>query len=425
MKTQAKIGFGLLLGALAGGLAAALLPGAGWILWFADNVADPAGQIFLRVLFMTVIPLVFLSVTLAVAGLGDPSRAGGLCARALGYFVLSTGIAAVVGLILVNLFDPGEGLSEATRVALTNAYRTRAEGMQGSGSATLGGAALVRIFPLNPFQSAAGLEMLPFSVFSLLVGVGLALTPGQRAEPVVKILDGLRAAVLKIVELVMRFAPIGVFGLVFGTAFRFGWDLLQPLASFVTVVVAGFVLFGVLGLSTLVWVFAGVHPARFWVGAWTPLITGLSTTSSAATLPVTMATAEDHFGVSPDVSGLVLPFAVTLNVNGTAIFQAVALVFLAQLFGVELGLGMQMALTAQVVGLILIGAPGIPGGSLPPLVAVLGVAGVPPVGIAVILGVDRLLDMGRTALNVVGDLSASLYIERVHSGRPAAIPGAD
>ena len=121
-------------------------------------------------------------------------------------------------------------------------------------------------------------------------------------------------------------------------------------------------------------------------------------------------------------SGLVLPFGVTLNVNGTAVFQAVALVFLAQLFGVELGLGMQMALTAQVVGLILIGAPGIPGGSLPPLVAVLGVAGVPPVGIAVILGVDRLLDMGRTALNVVGDLSASLYAERVHSGRPAAIP---
>ena len=255
-----------------------------------------------------------------------------------------------------------------------------------------------------------------------VVGVGLALTPGQRAEPVVKILDALRAAVLKIVELVMRFAPIGVFGLVFGTAFRFGWDLLQPLASFVTVVVAGFVLFGVVGLSTLVWVFAGVHPARFWAGAWTPLITGLSTTSSAATLPVTMATAEDHFGVSPDVSGLVLPFGVTLNVNGTAVFQAVALVFLAQLFGVELGLGMQMALTAQVVGLILIGAPGIPGGSLPPLVAVLGVAGVPPVGIAVILGVDRLLDMGRTALNVVGDLSASLYAERVNSGRPAAIP---
>ena len=413
MKTQAKIGFGLLLGALAGGLAAALLPGAGWILWFADNVADPAGQIFLRVLFMTVIPLVFLSVTLGVAGLGDPSRVGGLSARALGYFVLSTGIAAAVGLILVNLSDPGEGLSEATREALTNAYRTRAEGMQGSGSATMGGAALVRIFPLNPFQAAAGLEMLPFSVFSLLVGVGLALTPGQRAEPVVKILDALRAAVLKIVELVMRFAPIGVFGLVFGTAFRFGWDLLQPLASFVTVVV---------GLSTLVWVFAGVHPARFWAGAWTPLITGLSTTSSAATLPVTMATAEDHFGVSPDVSGLVLPFGVTLNVNGTAVFQAVALVFLAQLFGVELGLGMQMALTAQVVGLILIGAPGIPGGSLPPLVAVLGVAGVPPVGIAVSLGVDRLLDMGRTALNVVGDLSASLYAERVHSGRPAAIP---
>ena len=335
MKTQAKIGFGLLLGALAGGLAAALLPGAGWIPWFADNVADPAGQIFLRVLFMTVIPLVFLSVTLGVAGLGDPSRAGGLCTRALGYFVLSTGIAAAVGLILVNLFDPGEGLSEATREALTNAYPTRAEGMQGSGSATIGGAALVRIFPLNPFQAAAGLEMLPFSVFSLLVGVGLALTPGQRAEPVVKILDALRAAVLKIVELVMRFAPIGVFGLVFGTAFRFGWDLLQPLASFVTVVVAGFVLFGVVGLSTLVWVFAGVHPARFWAGAWTPLITGLSTTSSAATLPVTMATAEDHFGVSPDVSGLVLPFGVTLNVNGTAIFQAVVLVFLAQLFGVE------------------------------------------------------------------------------------------
>ena len=349
MKTQARIGFGLLLGALAGGLAAALLPGAGWILWFADNVADPAGQIFLRVLFMTVIPLVFLSVTLGVAGLGDPSRVGGLSARALGYFVLSTGIAAAVGLILVNLYDPGEGLSEATREALTNAYRTRAEGMQGSGSATMGGAALVRIIPLNPFQAAAGLEMLPFSVFSLLVGVGLALTPGQRAEPVVKILDALRAAVLKIVELVMRFAPIGVFGLVFGTAFRFGWDLLQPLASFVTVVVAGFVLFGVVGLSTLVWVFAGVHPARFWAGAWTPLITGLSTTSGAATLPVTMATAENHFGVSPDVSGLVLPF---------------------------------------------------------------GVAGVPPVGIAVILGVDRLLDMGRTALNVVGDLSASLELTR-------------
>jgi DAACS family dicarboxylate/amino acid:cation (Na+ or H+) symporter len=415
MKLHTKIILGLLLGATAGILANTVAGGAPWVRWLGDNVMNPVGQVFLRMLLMIVIPLVFASITLGVAGLGDIGKLGRVGGRTLAYFLFSTALSGALGLILVNVVAPGEGISPALREQLMTTYRSQAQGLQTAGTTKFGVDMFVNMVPRNPVQAAASMDMLGVIFFSILFGAALTLIPRDKAQPVLRVLEGLGEAVIKIIDFAMKLAPYGVFGLVFVVTSRFGWDLLGQLLKYVLVVIAGLVLYAAVGLSTLVRVFGGLDPRLFWRKAWASVVTAFSTSSSNATLPTNIAVAEKGLNIPPKIAGFVLPLGATMNMNGTALYEGVTVLFLAQVFGVDLPLGSQIVVLLLSV-ITAIGAAGVPGGSLPLIMVVLATVGVPPEAIAVILGIDRILDMSRTTVNVVGDLTAAAYVARTEGG---------
>lgn len=421
MKLHNKIILGLFLGAAAGVTANQLAPGASWLNWLNNNIMNPVGQIFLRMLLMTVVPLVFASLTLGVAGLGDIRRIGKVGAKTVSYFVLSTFLSATIGLILVNLLRPGDGLDPAIRQQLFDTYRGQAEGLQAGGTTTFGISTFINVVPRNPIQAAASLDMLGVIFFSLVFGAALTLLPEEKARPMVGFLDALGEIVIKIIGFAMKLAPYGVFGLIFFTTSRFGWDLLRSLGLYVAVVLAGLLIHAIFGISALVRVLGGLSPLVFWKKIRTSIITAFSTSSSNATLPTNLAVAEQELKISPKIAGFVLPIGSTMCMNGTALYEGVTVLFLAQVFGANLALGTQLIVVVLSV-LTAIGAAGVPGGSLPLIMVVLATVGVPPEAIAIILGVDRILDMARTTVNVCGDMSAAVYVARSEGGwRPEMI----
>ena len=418
MKLHSKIVLGLVLGAASGIAANTLAPGAAWVRWVGDNVAGPVGQVFLRMLLMTVIPLVFTSITLGVAGIGDIRKVGRVGIRTLVYFLLSTALSAAIGLVLVNLFRPGAGLAPDVREQLMATYRSQAQGLQAAGSTRFGVETFVNMVPRNPIQAAAGMDLLGVIFFSLVFGAALTLIAEEKARPLLRVLDAVGEAVVKIIDLAMKLAPYGVFGLIFFTTSRFGWGLL------VVIVVAGLLIHGTVSLSLLVRLFGGLDPRVFWSRIRASIVTAFSTSSSNATLPTNIAVAEEELKIPPKIAGFVLPLGSTMCMNGTALYEGVTVLFLAQVFGVSLDLG------GQIVVLILsvitaVGAAGVPGGSLPLLMVVLATVGVPAEGIAIILGVDRILDMCRTTVNVCGDLTAAVYVARTESDWDPRVVGGD
>lgn len=427
MKLHTKIAIGLVLGGLVGGGANAIFPDAAWVDWISNNVAYPVGQVFLRMLFMTVVPIVFTSIALGVAGIGDVKTLGRLGGRTMGYFAMSTLIAAAIGLILVNTIKPGGGLPEATRDDLMAQFSSGADGLAANGPVEFGINTFVNIVPRNPVAAAANMDMLALIFFSLIFGVALILIPKVKAQPVIDVLEGIGEAVIKIIDMAMGLAPYGVFGLIFVITSQFGWAILGQLSMYVIVVMVGLLLHAVIGISTLVKVFGKMSPMKFWKSIDAPIITAFSTSSSMATLPTSIATAEKELGIQPKIAGFVLPLGATMNMNGTSLFEGVTVLFLAQVFGVELGIGQQFIVIILAV-MTAIGAAGVPGGSLPLMMLIMATVGVPPEGIAIVLGVDRILDMSRTTLNVSGDISAAVYVDRIDremAGMTPAVVGAD
>lgn len=415
MKLHTKIALGLVAGAACGVAANTFVRDAASVRWIVDNVASPIGQIFLRMLLMTVVPLVFASIALGVAGLGDVRKVGRVSARTLGYFALSTTLSALLGLLLVNVVQPGRGLPAEVREQLMATYRSQAEGMQAAGATKFGIDLFVNIVPRNPIQAAAGMDMLGVIFFALVFGAALTLVPEEKARPMIRVLDALGEAIVKVIDIAMQLAPYGVFGLIFATTARFGWEILGQLAMYVAVVVVGLFLYASVGLSALVRIFGGLNPWLFWRKARTSAITAFSTSSSNATLPTNIAVAERELKIPPKIAGFVLPLGATMNMNGTALYEGVTVLFLAQVFGMDLSVS-QQAIVVILSVITAIGAAGVPGGSLPLIMVVLATVGVPPEAIAIILGVDRILDMCRTALNVTGDLTAAAYVARTESG---------
>ncbi|HKI95315.1 MAG TPA: dicarboxylate/amino acid:cation symporter [Gemmatimonadales bacterium] len=412
MKLHTKIVLGLVLGALAGVAANAFAPGAAWVNWIDNNVAGPVGQVFLRMLLMTVVPLVFASLTLGVAGLGDIGKLGRLGGRTLFYFVISSGISVVIGLTLVNVIRPGAGIDLATRQHLLETYAGQAQGLGAVGTTHFGISTFVNIVPRNPVDAAARMDMLGVIFFAIVFGAALTMIPKERADPMIRVIEALGDVVIKIIDFAMKLAPYGVFGLIFVVTSQFGFDILKKLGLYVVVVVGGLLIHATIGLSTLVRVLGGMSPVKFWRKAVDSVVTAFSTSSSNATLPTNIKVAEEELGVPPKVAGFVLPLGATMNMNGTALYEGVTVLFLAQVFGVHLGLLQQLIVITMAV-VTAIGAAGVPGGSLPLMMVVLGTVGVPPEAIAIILGVDRILDMCRTTLNVSGDLTAAVYVARV------------
>jgi DAACS family dicarboxylate/amino acid:cation (Na+ or H+) symporter len=407
-----KILIGLVLGATGGSLSNLVFEGTTQLMWLVDNVLDPVGQIFLRMLFMVVVPLVFTSVTLGVASLGDPRRIGRIGGKTLLFFLFTTTIAATIGLTLVNVIQPGLALDEGVRTALMEEFSAQAgERMAQAQATTFGVQTFVNIVTRNPVGSAATGDMLGLIFFSLVFGLALTLTPRSAAEPVMKVLDGVAKAVIVMIGFAMKIAPVGVFGLIFTVTAKFGYEFLLSLLLYVATVMGGLLFHQLVVIPTLARGLAGIGLREWTRGIKELVVTAFSTSSSSATLPTTIKTATMNFGVPREIAGFVLPLGATMNMNGTALFEGMTVLFLAQVFGVDLQLHHQVIVVVMSV-ITAVGVAGVPGGSIPLLVMVMMMVGVPGEGIALILGVDRLLDMTRTVPNVCGDLLTSLVMTK-------------
>jgi DAACS family dicarboxylate/amino acid:cation (Na+ or H+) symporter len=413
MKLHTKILLGLLVGAVIG-VAANVALGGGHPLVSGANryVAGPIGQIFLRMLFMIVVPLVFASITLGVAGLGDIRRVGRVGTKALAYFLATTVLAATLGLVAVNVVRPGDRLPPVVRAELLQTYSQDASSrVEAAATSNFGIETLVNIVPRNPVRAAADLDLLAIIFFALIFGAALTMIAAERAGPMVAVLESLNDVVIKIVGFAMRLAPIGVAALIFGVTSRFGFALLVPLGSYVAVVIGALIVhaFGInsLILRTVI----GLSPRLFFARIRSAMVTAFSTSSSSATLPTNLAVSEQNLGIPRSIGGFVLPLGATMNMNGTALFEGVTVLFLAQVFGLGLSLGQQVAVVVMSV-ITAVGAAGVPAGSIPLLVGVLAMFGVPPEGIAIVLGVDRILDMSRTTVNVLGDVCAAAWVAK-------------
>jgi dicarboxylate/amino acid:cation (Na+ or H+) symporter, DAACS family len=413
MQLHTKILIGLVIGAVLGIIAnQTLTADHPAVAWTNTYVAGPAGQIFLRLLIMIVVPLIFASIALGVAGLGDLKRVGRIGGKTLGYFLFTTALAATIGLTLVHVFEPGTRITPEVRAELSEQYGEQAsERMEVAETNRFGIHTVVNIVTRNPVKSAADGDLLGVIFFSLVFGAALTLIPRARAEPMLRILEALNDIVIKIVEMAMKLAPYGVAALIFGVTSSFGFALLKPLSFYVLVVLLGLLIHAAVVISLIMRFVVGISPLTFYSRIWTAIVTAFSTSSSAATLPTAIATAEKNLGIPPSVAGFVMPLGATMNMNGTSIFEAVTIIFLATVFGVYLDLTQQVVVVVMAV-ITAIGAAGVPGGSIPLLIGILAMFNVPGEGIALILGVDRILDMSRTTVNVLGDIGASAFVAK-------------
>jgi DAACS family dicarboxylate/amino acid:cation (Na+ or H+) symporter len=381
-----------------------------WVDWTIRYVMNPVGRIFLNLLFLTVIPLVFSSLALGVAQLGRLGNLGRIGAKTFAVFVLSMSAAVAIGLAMVNVIQPGADMPQETRERLLAEYGKEA-GKKTAQPTSFGIDTFVNIVPRNPLKAMVDMDMLAVIFFALLIGIGLTLIHADRAQLLMQILEGVNELMVLIIGWAMKLAPLGVFALIFAVTARFGFDLLVALSWYVAIVIVGIAIqmFGVLSLFLAI--LARYNPLTFFRKARNVMITAFSTSSSNATLPTSIKTAEEEIGIPPPIAGFVLPLGATMNMNGTALFEGVTVVFLAQVFNVDLALTDQLVVMVMAV-LTAIGAAGVPGGSLPLLIMVLAMVNVPEMGIALVLGVDRLLDMCRTTLNVIGDLVTATYVAR-------------
>lgn len=427
MKLHTKILLGLIIGGALGVLANTQLGGAHPLVRGVDHyLAHPVGQIFLNLLFMIVIPLVFASISLGVAGLGDLRRVGRVGGKAIGYFLVTTALAATLGVLAVRTLHPGGGISPAIRAELLQTYAGDAAAtMQVAATNTFGVQTLINIVTRNPVKSAAELDLLGVIFFGLMFGAALTMIPAERAKPMLGWLEALNDVVIKIVEIAMKLAPYGVAGLIFGVTSRFGFALLKPLGSYLLVVLGALFIHAVVTVSLIVRFAVGLSPSTFFGRIRSSIVTAFSTSSSSATLPTNLAVAEQNLGIPAHIAGFVLPLGSTMCMNGTALFEGVTVLFLSQVFGLNLSLG-QMVVVMIMAVITAVGAAGVPGGSIPLLVGVLTMFGIPAEGIAIILGVDRILDMSRTTVNVIGDMSATAWVaksERLWT--PAQVPAVE
>jgi len=379
-------------------------------------VCGPVGQVFLRALFMVVMPLVFCSVVVGIAGIGDVRVLGRIGGRTAFFFMATTVIAVLTAAVSATTIRPGDAIEPTVKAQLMETYGASAaqKAAQNKGIGTEGGFGIntvVEMVPKNPLKAAVDGDLLGWLVFAIAFGVALTLIDSQKREHVVKVLDAVNDVCTRLVELALKLAPIGVFCLVFGVTSRFGLALLPPLIAYVLVVLGTLAFHALVTMSGVIAVFVKHSPLDFLLRSRTSLLTAFSTSSSAATLPTNLKVAHQELGVPPSIAGFVLPLGSTMCMNGTAIFEGITVLFLCQVFGIELTVAQTLgALFLCVVTAV--GAAGVPGGSIPLLVGILVMFGVPAEGIAIVLGVDRLLDMSRTTVNVYGDLIGAAVIAR-------------
>jgi DAACS family dicarboxylate/amino acid:cation (Na+ or H+) symporter len=400
---------GLALGVLLGVVAHVAWGDAPALLRFVRLVTEPAGKIFLRLLFVLVLPLIVSALALGVSGLGDLRSLGRIGAKTLAYTVVVSTIAVLIGVGMVNLMRPGSGLSPDLRARLL--VQASAAPAPAPGTSATGVDFLVALVPGNVVRAMADGDMLAVMVFALLLGLGLAATRTESARRLEEMLQGLYDVSMRLLDFVIRLAPLGVACLTFTLTARLGYDILRQLGAYVlTVLLALAIQQFVIYSASVAWL-GGMSPVFFFRGVREAMLTAFSTASSNATLPTALAVAERELHLPPHVSRFVLTLGSTANQNGTALFEGVTVLFLAQFYGVVLSLSQQFTVVFICI-LGGIGTAGVPAGSLPVVAMILGLVGIPAEGIGMILGVDRLLDMCRTTLNVTGDLAAAVVVSR-------------
>lgn len=419
MPLHTRILIGLVLGAVAGlACQQALGTDNADLRWWVDNVAKPVGQVFLRMIFMIVVPLLVSALILGVADIGDAKKVGRVGVRALAMTVLLSGIAVAIGLTAVNLVKPGIGLDQVQKDRLFELYADKADAqkkVEQAGQAKSVGETLLELIPANPVQEAArALEggLLPLMVFSLIFGIALSGIAAEKALPVRAFMEGLFEVSQKVIGYAMSIAPYGVFALVFSTTALLGLDALSALGRYAVLVLVALAFHQIVTYSVVLKLIARINPLDFFRRIRTVMLTAFATSSSNATLPEALRSAREDLGLPRDISSFVLTVGATANQNGTALFEGITVLFLAQFFGITLDLGQQITVILLCV-LAGVGTAGVPGGSWPMIAIVLTKVGVPPESIGLVLGIDRILDMSRTVLNVTGDLTIATCVTKM------------
>jgi Na+/H+-dicarboxylate symporter len=432
-----KILIGLLLGSIAAVLAKSLLVGPVFadqdaLIDFGNRWIQPIGDLFIRAIVLTVVPLVFASIAVGVHSLGDIRALGRLGGRTIAVFLATSLAAALIGTGFYLLVQPGGGISAETRDQLAKQFAETAgksadqatEAAERFSGSVL--QILVDLVPTNIVLAAGNnRDLLQVILFALLLGVALTLIPKERAKPVAALLEGINDAMTKIIEILMLMAPYGVFALVFMVVTKFGTDVLIALAIYTGVVLTALLAQVVLVYLPLLRVVAKRNPIDFVRRSREIWITAFSTSSSSATLPTTMRVTEEQLGVPRTITAFVLPLGATINMAGTTIYQVIGVHFVAQVWGVDLGL--TASITLIVISIMMaIGAAGVPGGVIPLLYVTMAAVGLPepmiPLGIALLLGMDRPLDMCRSAINVIGDSVTAVVVASLE---PPPAPEAD
>jgi DAACS family dicarboxylate/amino acid:cation (Na+ or H+) symporter len=428
MALHTRILIGLLVGVVAGVVANKLLGGDHpFVTKTIYHVTEPVGTLFLRLLLMIVVPLVFSSLVVGVAGIGDIRRLGRVGLKSFAYTFVISAISVVIGLTLANTIRPGKKMSQETAQGLQARYGSdaskRVADAQKVGTTESPFMQVIKtVVPSNPVAAVAGIiageekqtdtpNMLHLMFFGVLLGVAATLVPVEVSGPLLRVLQAVFEVSAKIIDLIMKIAPFAVACLLFNNTARFGLDLLQALAWFVVTVLLGLALhmFGVYSLS--VYFLSRINPLEFFRRIKTVMLTAFSTSSSNATLPTALRVSEENLGVPREINSFVLTVGATANQNGTALYEGVTVLFLAQLAGIDLTLAQQLGIAYFAI-LGGIGTAGVPSGSIPFIIIMLATYNINPALIAIILGVDRILDMCRTTLNVTGDITAATYVAR-------------
>jgi DAACS family dicarboxylate/amino acid:cation (Na+ or H+) symporter len=410
---------GFLLGLVLGLTVYTLDGGAPWVVFLTANILQPIGQVFLRLLFMLVIPLLVSALIVGVAEMGEARALRSIGVRTLVYTVIVSSIAVAVSLATVNLLQPGAGVDpDMARAMIASSADNAKSIVERAGEAKTGADALLAIVPSNFVEAMSSNDILAVMFFALFFGIGFLLVPPERTAVLKAGFEGAFEVSMRLIGVVIKLAPIAIFCFMFNLAATFGWDLIGRLSAYVGVVLLALALqmFGV--FPAILALVARKSPVAFFRETQEAMVMAFATASSNATLPTSLRVADEKLKLPPAIARFVLTIGATANQNGTAMFEGVTVLFLAQFFGVDLTLGQQLVVMLICI-LGGIGTAGVPAGSLPVIALILGTVGVPPEGIGLVLGVDRFLDMCRTTLNVIGDLVCAQVISSTSAGAAA------
>jgi Na+/H+-dicarboxylate symporter len=389
LKLWQKIIIALILGVVVGAI---LGPNAEYI--------KPIGSLFINLIKMLIVPLIFSSLVVGICSMDDIKKMGRIGAKSFGVYLLTTAIAITIGLVIGTILQPGAGLDMELPAEMAAAKEAPSFVQT-----------LLNMVPKNPVAAMSSGSVLQIIVFALMLGVAINLA-GEKGKPVAVVFESFAEIMYKMTHIVMAFAPYGVFALMAWVAGKYGLDVLLPLAKVILGVYLGCIIHVLLTLTGGgIMLFSRLNPIRYWRGIIDAQAVAFTTTSSSGTLPVTMECARTNLGVSKPISSFVLPLGATINMDGTALYQGVAALFVAQAFGIDLDTGQYITIILTST-LASIGSAGVPGAGLIMLSLVLTSVGLPLEGLAVIAGIDRILDMARTTVNVTGDLMVSVLIAK-------------